>query len=87
MTTEKSPLEEIEATIRQMRDEVALKAHLGKAETIEELEKLDEKWQNFKLQVKPFTDELEKTAGDTSSALGLAAEELKAGYERIRKLL
>ena len=87
MTTEKTTLKEMEAVIKQMRVEIALKAHLGKAETAEELEKLDKKWQNFKLQVKPFTDELEKTADDTGSALGLAAEELKAGYERIRKLL
>ncbi len=55
--------------------------------TAEELEKLAKKWQNFKLQVNPLTDELGKTAGDTGSALALAAEELKAGYERIRKLL
>ncbi|MEN8190456.1 MAG: hypothetical protein ABFS19_11455 [Thermodesulfobacteriota bacterium] len=87
MTVEKSTLEEMKAAIKEMRDEVALKAHLGKAETAEELEKLDKKWQNFKLQLKPFTDEVEKTAGDAGSALGLAADELKAGYDRIRKLL
>lgn len=87
MSEKKSTLEEMKATIEQMRDELALKAHLGKAETTEELEKLDKKWQDFKLSLKPFSDEMEKTAEGTGSALGLAAEELKAGYERIRKLL
>ncbi len=43
MTTEKTTLEEMEAVIKQMRDEIAVKAHLGKAETAEELEKLDKK--------------------------------------------
>ncbi len=42
-TTEKTTLEEMEAVIKQMRDEIAVKAHPGKAETAEELEKLDKK--------------------------------------------
>lgn len=87
MTVEKSSLEEMKAVIERMRDEVALKAHLGKAETAEELEKLDKKWQEFKQQLKPFAGEVEKTAEETGSALSLVGEELKAGYERLRKIL
>ncbi len=87
MNIDQEKLAGIKAKIEQIRDEVALKAHLGKAETTDELKKLDKKWQNFKSQLKPFTDELEETADNAGSALGMAAEELKAGYERIRKLL
>ncbi len=87
MEIDKEKLEGLKDTIKRLRDEVVLKAHLGKAETADELEKLDEKWQHFKKQMKPFVDEVEQTADNAGSGLSLVAEELKAGYERIRKLL
>ena len=39
----KSTLEELKAEIEQLRDELKLKAHLGKAEARDELEKLENK--------------------------------------------
>ncbi len=79
--------EEIKAAIEQIRDEVALKAHLGKAEAGDELEKLEKKWNELKQQLKPYSDDIEEKAGDAGAALELAAEELKAGFKRIRKIL
>ena len=79
--------EEIKAAIEQIRDEVALKAHLGKAEAADELEKLEKKWNVLKQQLKPCSDDIEKKAGDAGAALELAAEELKAGFKRIRNIL
>lgn len=79
--------EEIKAAIEQIRDEVALKAHLGKAEAGDELKKLEKKWDVLKQQLKPYSDDIEKKVGDVGAALELAAEELKAGFERIRNIL
>ena len=73
--------------IEQLRDETKLKAHLGKAEAADELEKLEKEWNSFLSKYKPLVDEAEKTAENTGAALGIAADELKAGYERLRKLL
>ncbi len=84
MTVDKGKLEEIKAAIEQIRDEVALKAHLGKADANDELEKLEKKWDALKQQLKPYSNDIEKKAGDAGAALELAAEELKAGFERIR---
>ncbi len=86
MDEEKSGLQNMKSTIEQLRDELKLKAHLGKADAQEELEKLDRKWDDFLTQYKPMAKEAGKTMESTGEALGLAAEELKAGYERIRKL-
>lgn len=83
----KKKLHEMKESIDQLRDEINLQAHLGKAEAKDELEKLEQKWQAFQHQCKPFTDEAEKTLEGAGAALGLAADELKAGYERVRKLL
>lgn len=87
MTDETGKFEAMKATIEQLRDEVKLKAHLGKAEAKDELEKLDKKWDAFVDDSKPFTDEAGKIAGNVGAAMGLAADELKEGYERLRKLL
>ena len=78
--------EEIKASIEQLRDEIKLKAHLGEQETKDELARLEDKWQSFLAEYKPVLSEAEKTAKNTGAALGLAAEEIKSGYERIRKL-
>ena len=80
-------IEERKAEIEQLRDEIKLKAHLGKADAKVELEKLEKDWDSFLSKCKPFTDEVDKTADNTGAALGIVADELKAGYERIRKLL
>jgi chromosome condensin MukBEF complex kleisin-like MukF subunit len=85
MSDSKKSLTDIKASIEQLRDEIKLKAHLGGQETKDELEQLEKKWQTFISEYKPLITEAEKTAKNTSTALGLAADELKAGYDRIRK--
>lgn len=83
----KMPFEKLKADIEQLRDEIKLKAHLGKAEATEELEKLEKKWERFISQYKPVTDEVESTVENAGAALSIAADELKAGYQRLKKLL
>jgi uncharacterized protein YerC len=84
--SEANKLEEIKNAIEKIRDEVALKAHLGKADATDELEKLEKKWENLKRQFKPYADDVEKKTGDAGAAIELAAEEIKAGFERIKNI-
>ncbi|MBU0943246.1 MAG: hypothetical protein KJ804_21120 [Proteobacteria bacterium] len=86
MSESKSGLENMKTSIEQLRDEIKLKAHLGQAEAKEELEELEKKWNTFLAQYKPFTAEAGKTAENAGAALALAAEEIRAGYKRLRKL-
>ena len=86
MSEDNNALENMKSAIEQLRDEIKLKAHLGKAEAQEELAKLDTKWNDFLDQYKPISKEAGKTMDNAGEALGLVGEELKAGYERIRKL-
>jgi hypothetical protein len=83
----KAKLEQIKAEIEQLRDEIKLKAHLGKADAADQKEKLEKDWKSFLKKYKPLAEEAEKTAKGAGAALGLAANELKAGYERLRKRL
>lgn len=86
MSDSNKSLADIKTSIEKLRDEIKLKAHLGEMETKDELDQLEKKWQEFIADYKPLLSETEKTAKNTSTALGLAADELKAGYDRIRKL-
>ncbi len=87
MENYKKKIDEIKNEIEQIRDEINLKAHLGKAEAKDELKKLEKKWNSFLAEHKPLADEIENTFEHTGAALAAVADELKAGYKRIRKLL
>ena len=73
--------------LKRVRDELALQMHLAKADAKDEWDKLEKKWQQVQAEAKPLTDVANETVQNVGSALDLAAEELKAGYERLRELL
>jgi hypothetical protein len=80
--------DEVLAKLKRERDELALKMHLGKKEAAAEWEKLEAKWHEVKTRrMPPVKDAADETTVGVGLALELAAEELKKGYERIRKLL
>jgi len=80
--------DDVLAKLRRERDELALKMHLGKKEAAEEWERLEAKWnQLLATKMPPMKDAAKDTARGLGSALDLAADELRKGYEKIRKLL
>jgi len=80
--------DDVLAKLKQERDELALKVHLGKKEAAAEWEKLDAKWHEIKARkMPPMKEAADETGVGLGLALELAVEELKKGYERIRKLL
>ncbi|MEA2114237.1 MAG: hypothetical protein U9P36_02495 [Thermodesulfobacteriota bacterium] len=85
MTDKTDQIEKIKASIEQMRDEIMLKAHLGKADAKDELAELEKKWDSFLADHKPLADEATNTAAKAGAALLEVGEELKAGYKRMRK--
>ena len=84
----KHPWDDVLAKLRQERDELALKIHLGKKEAAAEWERLEAKWHEVKSrQMPPVKSAIDETTVGVGLALELAVEELKKGYEKIRKLL
>lgn len=76
------------AKLKQERDELALKMHLGRKDLASEWEKLEAKWNELKAaKGPPMKEAASQTAHGVGAAMELAAEELKKGYEKIRKLL
>jgi len=80
--------DDVLAKLKQERDELALKMHLGKMEAADEWEKLEAKWHELTARQMPPAKEAADEAGvGVGLAVELAVEELKKGYEKIRKLL
>ncbi len=88
---------------KQLRDEMQLKLNLGSAELKDKCQGLDSTYEQLKSKVEQIADvagdsaeELRIAAElgikgdskeDRDTAIELAAEELKEGYEKIKKLL
>lgn len=87
MHDKKEQMEEMLSGLRQMRDELKVKIHLGKAEAKDEWEKLEKKWQEFKAHSKVVGEAMDESAKNVGSALEIVGSELKEGYKRIKKLL
>jgi hypothetical protein len=76
------------AKLKQERDELALKMHLGRKDLESEWQLLEAKWNELKaVKGPPLKEAASQTAHGVGSAMELAADELKKGYEKIRKLL
>ena len=77
-----SQISDLVAELKQKRDELELQIHLGSQEAKQEWEELEAKWTDFFEKAK-----LEESAEGVGSAVNLLSEELKQGYERLKKAL
>ena len=85
---EKTPeLSQLIDDIKRQRDEIRVRLHLAKLEAKEEWERLEIKWDHVRGKMDLVGREAGKAAQEVGAALRLATEELRHGYERVRKLL
>lgn len=87
MTANDSRFDDLIEALKRQRDELALKIHLGKADARDEWERLEKKLAELNETSKPFQGVIGDTARGVGSALELAADEIKQGYDRLRKLI
>ena len=84
MEISKENLAEVWAKLRQERDELRVKIHLGTMEAKEEWDSLEKKWQRFESRAVEKKDEVVETSRDVGEGVELIAKELGAAYRRIR---
>jgi hypothetical protein len=87
MTDAKQQIIKAAEHLKQQRDELRVKLHLAKAEAKDEWAKLEKQWEEMRPKLEAAKEEAGKTAESVGTALGLALEELKKGYERLRNRL
>jgi len=80
-------LDDLVNTVKQERDELKLRMHLASMEAKDEYDRLSEKCDQLAEEYQPVTDAVGKTADNLMSALGMVADELKFGFQRVRKAL
>jgi len=83
--------EDLIETLKQQRDELKVKMHLGSLEAKDEFEALEKKWEHWtaeaKAQAKPMREVMEDSAKNVGSALDLVLGEVKESYEKIKNQL
>lgn len=95
MDKEKDRLDEAFNFIKQHRDELKLKMHLGGKEAQDEWAKLEARWAELENMAQPLSGAVKEAAAASgeqakkvaTAALDLTARELNEGYQKLRKLL
>lgn len=73
--------------LRQLRDELRVQLHLGKAEAKERFERLEKTWQHLEARLKQIREESSEDLGEIREAAGLLLGEIRDGYRHLRTLL
>ncbi|MCA9499885.1 MAG: hypothetical protein MRJ67_06280 [Nitrospirales bacterium] len=80
-------LQKIADDLKRQRDELQVKLHLAKADARDEWAKLEAQWEEVKTKMEAVRKEASHTTDSVSTGLGLVLDELKKGYDSIRKTL
>jgi hypothetical protein len=80
----KERLADLVAKVKQERDELRLKVHLGSMEAKEEWKELEGKWQKLESRMSETKQEAADKAREARANVALIADELGAAYRRIR---
>lgn len=73
--------------LRGRRDELKLKVHLGKREAQERFEQAEKSWEHLESKLAVLASEARAQASEVGQAAKLLLEEIRDGYQHIRKLL
>jgi len=84
METSKERLADVVAKLRQQRDELRLKVHLGAMEAKEEWAELEGKWQALESRLAETRQGAAQKTREARANVAFIADELEAAYRRIR---
>ena len=83
----RTAFEELLSQLKQERDELKLKIHLGKQELKDEWSVLQDKLAGLDDRFRPVRDAAGETADDVWESLKLVGGEIRDGFKRIRNSL
>jgi arabinogalactan endo-1,4-beta-galactosidase len=87
MSAEENLLQEAITSLKQQRDELAVKMHLAEAEASQEFEKAATKLDELTANYDPLKEAVGESAENVGASLQLVADEVKSSFERILKSL
>lgn len=74
-------------TLRALRDELRVRAHLAKSEVRQRLDDLETKWLTLEDKARSVQQASSETATNVREAAALLMEELRRGYQEIKASL
>lgn len=74
-------------SLRQMRDELLLKAHLLRAELRDQLDRLEHDFKTLERDLRPVGGAVGTTVKELDTSTRNLLKTLRAGYERIREAI
>ena len=87
MTGQLFDIDDVIEGLKQQRDEIRLQIHLAKAGVREEWQEMEKKWEELTAKAAVIGRETGKSSREVFEAVKLVADEVRHGYERIRKRL
>ena len=87
MTDERAELRRLGDELKTMGDELRLKMHLAKAEARDEFENLERRLDHARGRLVVIGSEVREASKDVLRATREVLDEIKAGYQRVRKLI
>lgn len=73
--------------LKQQRDELKVRAHLFKAETRDEWEKVEDQWQHFQGRAKQVRSASAEVGEEVALTVRKLGQEILEGYKRIQRKL
>lgn len=83
----KQELEKLLGYLKQERDEIYLKLHLGQKDLQDEMGELEQQWEEFRQRGEKVLHAADDSSEDVSAALNLLGNEIKASFEKIKGAL
>ncbi len=80
-------LEHLLGLLKQERDEIYLKLHLGQKDLQDEMDDLEKQWQDFRERGERALHTASESSEDVSAALSLLGNEIKSSFEKIKGTL
>jgi hypothetical protein len=74
-------------SLRAARDEIRVQVHLGAVEAREAWEKAETNWSHLEGRIKVLGEATQESLEDIGGAVEMLAEEIRRGYQHVRKLL
>ena len=81
----KEELRGIIENLKQERDELNVKMHLAKSDMKDEMQKLEEKWEDLRKRGTRAMEAVDDSAIEVSDTLRNLGEEIKEGYRKLRE--
>jgi hypothetical protein len=83
MSDTEKRIEKMVQHLRQERDELKVKLHLGKLDASDEWHELERKWGKLESKAKELGDATAESSKEVAAAAKLLGEEIGAGFKRI----